>query len=74
MQWGNFDKGNDTSFYTVTLPTAFSNTNYSVVFSIGNIGWTSGVVPQTSNYTKTTFGALCNYTATTNEHYIAVGY
>ena len=71
IQWGKYTQSG-TGFTTITLPTAFASTNYSVTLAVGNLGWNSGVPPQTKSYTKTNFQALMNQVS--DGHWIAIGY
>jgi hypothetical protein len=70
IQWGAYTQSN-TSVSTITLPTAFTSTNYQVTLVVDNIGWQAGVTPQTHSYTTTTFKALINVST---GHWIAIGY
>ena len=69
VQWGY--SGQYGSSKTVTLPTAFTSTNYAVTISRYANEWSEGVIMQTNNYTKTSFDFTVNDPGC---HWIAIGY
>lgn len=70
VQWG-YKANSGTHTVTVTLPKAFTTTNYAVTISRYANEWAEAVVMQTNNYTKTSFDFTANDPGV---HWIAIGY
>lgn len=72
VQWGYVTLTSSQHPKTVTLPTAFTTTNYTAIVSREAHEFNANVVAvQTDNYTKTTFDFTANDPAV---HWIAIGY
>lgn len=70
IQWGSVAL-NGQHWATVTLPTAFTRTNYSIALSSAEVGWTQSVTHQSRNKTTTTFETLGQGSPLS---WIAIGY
>ena len=73
IQWGRVSVGN-TSKTTVTLPVAFTSTNYKVSGNIYSTTATSQKNDSAYNYTTTTFDLFNGQGGTCDYDWIAVGY